>query len=216
MLSMAGCITHPASGSVNDAVGVSGEATVEAKAERSAKKVMGKQPRLENGYSLIVGLQAGQFTEFEDREFRLDSEGKGYFPYLGEVIISGLTLEEAQDKLQALYQPYFKDKAHVTLSFKDEEDLALWGFVSVAGKVGEPGIVMLPPTGKISLQLAIQKAGGYEKSAKRGAVEVTHYDEHGTPTVKKIDMERMGGAGSVDGVEMLYAGDKVVVKERVF
>lgn len=147
---------------------------------------------------------------------RIDSRGRIVLPLVGEVDIGGLTIMEAQKKIEASYRDgrYLRNP-QVTINV---EEYALRE-VSINGAVRSPGRYALPVESTYSLVELVTKAGGFTDTAKGTAVTVTRFDKSGGKQVFVIDVEsiikgRKSGR-SEDNSFLLEAGDIVNVPESL-
>jgi len=90
-----------------------------------------------------------------------------------------------------------------------------WGYVTVLGRVKNPGRVNIPPTQDLTVSRAIQLAGGLSTSARGSSILVTR--TQGDESVqKRVDLDRIGSRGKSENDLALISGDVVFVPEKVF
>ena len=91
-----------------------------------------------------------------------------------------------------------------------------WGYVTVLGRVKNPGRVNLPPTRDLTVSGAIQGADGFDTSANLRAVRISRDGASGEKTHRTVDLNRIGETGEIDEDLKLKAGDIIYVPERRF
>lgn len=139
-----------------------------------------------------------------DRDVRVSDSGKVALPFVGEVLVSGLTGAEAEQAVAALLSggQFFADP-QVSILVKD---YATQG-ISVLGEVQKPGIYAL--LGSHTLFDAISAAGGTTTKAGR-AVTINHR----SPSLKpEVTFLSYGPDGSMSGNVRVLPGDTVVVSK---
>ncbi len=97
--------------------------------------------------------------------FKLDRDGKIELPEAGGVVISGLTLAEAKERVRAALSVSFRDLSRFNLILKEHRLL-----LTVLGYVKQPGPIDLPATANV--QTAIVAAGGLSQGAQLDHMQV--------------------------------------------
>lgn len=144
--------------------------------------------------------------------------GEVRLPLIGEIILTGMSVREAEHALEKTYQEReFLRKPLVALvvtSYFPRE-------VSVLGAVRTPGTVMFPrDVTNLDIIEVITRAGGFLPISKASAVTVAHRTPDGQETVRTVDLEdtitgrRQAGRGRADFA--IYPGDRIWVPERLF
>ncbi|RYD90987.1 MAG: sugar transporter [Sphingobacteriales bacterium] len=110
--------------------------------------------------------------------YLVDKAGNINFPSIGKIKLTGLTIEEAIDKLAGMVGKFVKDPiVNVKLlNFK----------VTVIGEVTKPGVFNIP-NNKVNVLEALGMAGDMTLYGKRENVVVIH-EENGSRTVTPIDL----------------------------
>jgi polysaccharide export outer membrane protein len=172
-------------------------------------------PRLVAGYLLSVLVSVGGETEIDVKNRRIRSDGTIEVPLLGAVPCEGMTLSELGERLRKLYDvSYFVDpQVSVEFVLDDKAETYPWGYVTVLGRVKEPGRVAMPPTRDLSLTQAIQKVGGLDRYARESRIEITR-DEGGKLRQIPADLREVASSGGKD--VRLRSGDVIFVPEVVF
>jgi polysaccharide export outer membrane protein len=151
------------------------------------------------------------------KEQRIDGEGNIRMGLIGTIGIAGLTLREAEAKMQQVYveKRYLRDPQ---ISIQVTEYAPR--YVSVLGKVNKPGRVQLEQESNgIRLVDAISAVGGFSGIAKADAVRITRTGANGEETTVVIDAEALINGRNTDTpeeFESLLPGDVVFVPERLF
>jgi protein involved in polysaccharide export with SLBB domain len=129
-----------------------------------------------------------------------------------------MSLDDLAGILTALYGDYFVQPQVVVEFVRDEDSdrIMAWGYVTVLGRVKNPGRVSIPPTQDLTVSGAIQKAGGLDTSAKDSAIRVTRQLPSGKARKYDVNLRRVGSAGTVKDDLILKPGDVVFVPEMMF
>lgn len=174
----------------------------------------------EAGYVLrqmdVVSIQVFGEDDLSSTQ-RVDANGKIRMGLLGTVDVAGLSLREAEAKLQELFvqERYLRDPqvAMSVLQYAPQ-------FVSILGQVAKPGRIELEgESGGIRLVDAISAVGGFTGIAKSDAVRITRTEPDGAERVVTVNATRLVNGKADDFPEefvLLQAGDVVNVPERLF
>ena len=84
------------------------------------------------------------------------------------------------------------------------------------GRVKTPGRVGIPATRDLTVSGAIQKAGGFQTSARTESILVTRRGSNGEATTYTISLNAVGAGGKVDDDLPLQSEDVVFVPEARF
>lgn len=147
---------------------------------------------------------------------RVSSAGDIRLPMIGTVVVEGLTLRDAETKLEALYKSggYYVTP-QVILSVKQYIERS----VSVLGQVNKPDRIVLPvETKNIGIIRAITLAGGLTRIAKTDAIVVTRPGADGHETRMIVNLTNYLDSKTATNVEsfQLLPGDIVFIPERNF
>ena len=175
--------------------------------------------------SLCPGLLAQTFSE-RDPRYRLQAEDKievqyrytpeynaqaavqpdGYvsLPLIGEVKLTGLTLEEAAGAVRLKAGQRLNDPDVIVLLKEYVKP-----FITVAGEVGKPGRVELH--GQVTLVEAIALSGGFKESSQRTQVLLLRKSAPNMAQVKVYDMRKLMSPKGIQEDVMLQSGDMLVV-----
>ena len=149
---------------------------------------------------------------------RVDAKGTVNLPLVGEVVINGQSLSQAERTIEAAYRDgRFLRKPEVTVTVEEYAPRE----VSIQGFVKNPGRYELPIEASFSVLDLVTKAGGFTDTAKGTAVLVTRKLPDGSTKVITIDVESLiKGKGNVktngqDSSLLLEPDDVVYVPERI-
>jgi protein involved in polysaccharide export with SLBB domain len=169
---------------------------------------------------LVVSLSvlvAGN-KEIDEPAKRVSDGGTLMLPLLGEMTVSGMSLDDLQTKLVNRYKEYFV-QPQVIVDFVrggDSVGISPWGYITVLGKVAKPGRIAIPATRDLTISGAIQMAGGFAPSAKDSAILVTRSLPDGQTKTRTINLHSVGAEGRVGEDIVLEANDVVFVPEKMF
>lgn len=136
-------------------------------------------------------------------EVRVSSKGTVTYPLLGEVEVGGLTVHEAEKKLQGLLQAKYVKDPHVSIFIKEYKSKR----VAVVGAVKNPGNYELLNRGHLLEAIAL--AGGLTDNASK-TVYLTH---QGTDKQMGIDLDELLVKGNTNLNLPVQMGDTVFVPE---
>lgn len=154
---------------------------------------------LGSGDVLLVEIYG--FSDINN-EVTVDPQGYITLPILDKVFVSGLTIDQLQDKLKQEFSEYINDP-QVNLQLKEYGSR----YVNVIGEVGNPSRIPL----KRALRLldAVSMAGGF--TSKSGDIELQRRDNLGVIQKKKILKDSLLGADLENDNLFLLDGDVVNV-----
>lgn len=171
--------------------------------------------RLAVGDSVAVSIYGeGEMSAHQ----RLDSTGKLRLPMIGEVQLGGMSVREAEDALEKLYQQRELLKSPLVTLVVSNYALRE---VSVLGAVRSPGNFQFPKeTTSLDIADLITRLGGFTPTAKSDSVSVIRRKPDGKEEVTTVDVERMiSGRRRGDTSRRDFAvfpGDRIWVPERLF
>lgn len=134
----------------------------------------------------------------------VNSDGGLYFPYAGQIHVSGLTTDEIRQLLTERLGPYIKNP-QVSVAVSDYRSQKIF----VTGQVAKPGRV---PVTDVPVRLvdAVNQAGGPTELADLHNVEVIRGDQQVT-----VDLKAVFEEGNVRLNLQLRDGDIVHVGDRI-
>jgi len=178
----------------------------------------------ETPYVLGVGDQIQidifNFPEFTDQngEFTIPVDGTIRLPWVGQINIQGLTINEASNAIEQAYAPYLKEPS-VTLNLLFPRPLT----VAIIGEVGRPGTYALRFDEGTQSELsvdrtaqwpnvtqAIQLAGGITQSANVRNIQVRR-QRASTEEVINIDLWALLKSGEIYQDINLRDGDTILI-----
>lgn len=144
--------------------------------------------------------------------FTLDEQVAFRHPLLGEVVLSGLDLTDAEKKIQYLLAADFIVEPRVMLKL-NREQVSLKVFIF--GEVKSPGIYPMPEDGDITLLELIGLAGGFTELASPDRVRVVRKRDGETENLRVRVEELLSGKGNQSDLT-LEPDDVVVVPQIIF
>jgi polysaccharide export outer membrane protein len=146
----------------------------------------------------------------------VDSKGTVNLRLVGEVVVAGKTVPEAQKAIEAAYRDNrFLVTPQVTINIEEYAPRE----VSIDGWVRNPGRFPLPIDAGLTVADLVLKAGGLTDTARGSAVTVTRRGPDGKQTVFTIDVDSVikgrSGAKASDNAFLLQPGDIVFVPQRI-
>jgi protein involved in polysaccharide export with SLBB domain len=129
-------------------------------------------------------------------DFRLNDTGRLNYPFIGELVVQGLTVAELEQLItHGLKESYLRDPA-VTVSIAEYRPFFLYG------EVQKPGGIPYQP--KLTVEGAIALGGGFTERAARSKIEVVRASDPGHKAVR------------VDLSDPVFPGDIITVKQSFF
>lgn len=147
---------------------------------------------------------------------RLSGDGTINVPLLGDVRVTGLTLTEAEKKIQDTYiaqEIFIRPQVTLQVTEYSKKEVSLLGQISRQGKIQFPAEVSA-----LDIVDVVTTAGGFSRIAKADAVRVTRkHPETGEEQVFTVNVERMlAGRASAEERFLVYPGDVLFIPERLF
>lgn len=146
----------------------------------------------------------------------VDARGTINLRLVGEVIVAGKTVPEAQKAIEAAYREgRYLVTPQVTINVEEYAPRE----VSIDGMVRNPGRFPLPIESGLTVADLVLKAGGLTDTAKGAAVTVTRRAPDGKQTVFTVDVESLirgkNSGKAADNAFLLQPGDIVFVPQRI-
>jgi protein involved in polysaccharide export with SLBB domain len=138
-----------------------------------------------------------------DRELTVQTDGTAFLPQVGEVIISGLTVAEAEMLIRQRLRLFDPGIADVTLQIVQYNALRVY----VLGAVSNPGAHTF--TTMPTIWDAIRAAGGPRENASLSAVRVISQRD-GRPRTQSVNLAGIYTGGEIPEI-ILNSGDTVIV-----
>lgn len=159
----------------------------------------------------IINLRPGDvlMVDFPGEEsfsqpFQIDSDGFLVLPEAGRLYVLGKTIEEASKLVSLSLSSVYKDVNRVSIVLKERRLL-----VNVLGYVKAPGPVNV--TGKGTVQMAINSAGGLQQGAQLDKMQVRRTNERGETNVFVFDYKSYLDSGDLDILPKLEPLDTIFV-----
>lgn len=179
-----------------------------------ADEVVSNSYRLADRDLIRFAVQGEPETAVEQR---LDGEGKVRVPYLGDVVLRGHTVREAEKMIEELLienKIYHRLQATIrVVEYSTKE-------VSILGQIRTPGKVAFPiEANKMDILDVITESGGFTGIARSREVRVTRSGGGGNDGTFTVDVDKMlAGRGSANAEPPFYVlpGDVIFVPERLF
>lgn len=148
---------------------------------------------------------------------RVDAKGSVNLPLVGEVVVAGLNLAQAQARIENAYRDgRFLRAPQVTLNVEEYAPRE----ISISGEVRNPGRLSLPVEAGMTVLEAITRAGGFTDTARGNAINITRILPDGTKEVYTVDVQSTirgrARANVSDSTLILLPGDIVYVPQRIF
>lgn len=193
----------------------------ESEASSSASTVSAPAGVTDPSYRLSAGDTVA-ITIYDEPELAttqtIARSGEVRLPLIGEIVLTGKSVREAERALEAGYKNREFLRAPVitvavTTYFPRE--------VSVLGAVRSPGTVIFPrDVTTLDIVDVITRVGGFIPVSKSDAVTITRRNADGVETVVTVDLEdtitgrRSAGRDRADLI--IHPGDRIWVPERLF
>lgn len=174
--------------------------------------------KLHSGLVISMSVLVAGKKELDEPSKRVSDGNTIILPLLGELDVTDLSLDDLRAQLTERYKHYYVDP-QVILDFarnSDAEGVSPWGYVTVMGRVKNPGRIALPATRDLTVSGAIQKANGFATSAKDDAILVSRALPDGITQKRTVNLRSVGEAGRLEEDIVLQAGDVIFVPESRF
>ncbi|MBC2596086.1 polysaccharide biosynthesis/export family protein [Ruficoccus amylovorans] len=166
------------------------------------------------GNYVLQPLDVVQVDVFQEPELqvqtRLSADGTVSLPLVGELVIGGMTVDNAQKLVTQAYKGDYLINPHVTILVLQYTER----FIYVHGMVNRPGPVPIPPERELTLSEAINSAGGLTRLARRGNIKIRRVNPEGKTEVITVDFDDILESPEVSDIK-LKNGDHVIVAERI-
>lgn len=164
-------------------------------------------------HMLVPGefIQIKVFQEPDlDTAVRIPGNGRINFPLIGEVALSGQTVQQATRVIHDRLQARFLVKPQVSIAVVEP----VRRLFTVLGQVQRPGTYRFPEQQDLDLLQVIGIAGGYTRLANPGRIVVKRRI-NGSEKIFRLDGKRLA-RGESAGPFSLMSGDVISVGERLF
>lgn len=174
---------------------------------------------LRPGLLLDVKVMVAGKNQLEPAGIRISDSGSIFLPMLGSVAVESLTMDVLREELTTRYKRFYVNPEVLVDFVRDssQQGISPWGYVTVLGRVKNPGRIMIPATRDLTVSGAIQGAGGFDKSARIEAIRVTRRGADGKEQSQRtVNLNRVGSDGKAEDDFILGADDVVFVPEARF
>ena len=162
-------------------------------------------------------IQPGDLVEIKvykeddmERTLRVTTNGSITFPLIGNIIISGLTVSAAEQKLENALQEYLKTPS-VSFLIKEYANKTVY----VLGQVKKPSSITILPEKTMTLLEAITSAGGFTDVAAISKVKILRM-ENGAQKSIEVDVSQITKEGNKQLDVSLRPSDVVFVPQSLF
>ena len=157
----------------------------------------------------VISMTVYQEDDLDTKTI-IDKNGMVMLPLLGQVKVGGMTIGQATERIQQLYNKDYLVNPQVNLIV---EQFAERRF-AVLGQVQHPGSFDFPQNESVNLLEAIAIAGGYTRLGAPSKVDVRRI-ENGSPKIYHLDADEMSKDPKKAPFEIL-PDDIITVGERTF
>jgi polysaccharide export outer membrane protein len=167
-------------------------------------------PQLEtrdNRYHLHTGDVLGltyRYSPEYDATAPIQPDGYADFPMLGELKLSGLTVDQAREQILARANTRLKDP-EISVILKEFEK----PYYVVGGEVGTPGRYEI--RGPLTALRAVEIAGGIRESGKANQVLLIHPISETDATTRLINLKHVMKKGDISEDAAIQPGDILIV-----
>ena len=162
-------------------------------------------------------IQPGDLVEIKvykeddmDRTLRVATNGSITFPLIGNIVISGLTVSSAEQKLEKALQAYLKTPS-VSFLIKEYANKTVY----VLGQVKKPSSITILPEKTMTLLEAITSAGGFTDVAAISKVKILRMED-GIQKSIEVDVSQITREGNKQLDVPLKPADVVFVPQSLF
>jgi polysaccharide export outer membrane protein len=142
---------------------------------------------------------------------RVTTDGHITFPLIGKVVVKGLTVREAEEKIKTLLETDYLVNAQVLVYIEEYHPRQ----VSVMGEVKNPGKYDMPGEKDLTLMQAIAMAGGCTRHADDANTRIMRMKDGEKQTIT-INVRDITDKGQKDKDITLEPEDIVFVPESFF
>jgi len=153
-----------------------------------------------------IELTVPQRSEL-DRRLVLDEAGRVTIPIIGQVMVGGMSVDEAEDVLLRALKDIYPSVQSITINLLGEESRRM---IYVHGEVVTPGKYGFEKNPTV--WEAIREAGGATSTAALESVRIIRAEGEGQRTLV-VDLQSAIESGNLDDLPVLEPGDEVIVSE---
>ena len=138
--------------------------------------------RLGPGDVLAVHLVIGDSDIFIDQTLNIGPDGKAFFPKIGPIYLSGISLKESKDKINAAIRNIYHENYQLYVLLSQPKKIKIY----VTGMVQNPGPLSVFDNLRVSEILGL--AGGIASGASNRFIYIIRKDEAGQTKILKADL----------------------------
>ena len=138
-------------------------------------------------------------------QVRILKSGQASFPLIGSVMVGGLSVVDAAEKIKTLYKKDYLVDPKITLTVNDYAT----EFISVIGAVRTPGQIPMPVSGNLDLASAMATAGGPSEIADTRNIRLVR----ASGSTNSYSMAQIQGAS---GKVKMKPGDRIIVNQSPY
>ena len=157
----------------------------------------------------VISMKVYQEDDLDTKTI-IDKNGMVMLPLLGQVKVGGMTIGQATERIQQLYNKDYLVNPRINLIVEQFADRRF----SVLGQVQHPGSFDFPQNEPVNLLEAIAISGGYTRLGAPSNVAVRRI-ENGSPKIYHLDGGEMSKDPKKAPFEIL-PDDIIIVGERNF
>lgn len=153
----------------------------------------------------VISVKVWDEAEISKEQLLVRPDGRIGLPIVGEVVVAGKTIKDAEVAIEKRLSSYMLDKPSVTVSTE-----ALNGnSVYVLGKVARPGQFII--YGRMDVMQALALAGGTTTFADLNSIKILRRDKSGTQQAISFNYARIEKGKDLEKNLYIESGDVVVV-----
>jgi protein involved in polysaccharide export with SLBB domain len=145
-----------------------------------------------------------------DTSVRIPGDGHINFPLIGEIALTGQSVQQATRVIRDRLQARFLVNPQVSIAVLEPAKRLF----TVLGQVQRPGTYRFPEQQELDLLQVIGIAGGYTRLADPGRIVVKRRLD-GSEKIIRLDGKRLAKGESVEPFSII-SGDVITVGERLF
>lgn len=162
-----------------------------------------------NNGAKLMDITAGtsdaqQFVAFPNTVFLVEVDGTVELPEIGEVEVTGLTLNEMEEKVEKLYETYYKEPFAIITVTNNR-------VVVFPGQGGQATVITLQNNNTTLIE-ALALAGGMAQRGDARKVKLIRYNQDGTRSIYQMDLSTIEG---VKYASMVVQANDVIYVEPV-
>jgi len=163
--------------------------------------------RIGPGDILAIHIIVGDSALTVNHNLTVGADGKIFFPKIGEIALSGLSLSEAKQKLQSSIQSSYRETFKLSLLLNQPKKVKIY----LSGMVLKPGPIAVYDNSRVSEVIAA--AGGTVSGASNRYVYIKRFNAAGTEQVIMADLFEAYRSRDISKDIRVQAGDIVEVPD---